>query len=164
MFDHSEYINYHKSLAESHVDLRHSENQKSFVGTNFAEFSLMLKSSMCHKHVMHLLSLRGKLSEESGNVRDAVFGGFVLLVRNDHQADPLSEQMALAKAKEIGYDVILKIHYDSTDQCPGFLKRFSINQVDYRMTGVYENTYIGYAFGYPLMKQEITEFNPEKWQ
>lgn len=164
-YPHNDYIEYHRGLAESHKILRHSSNHKSFFRTEIKEFQAETTNTRgLSDEVMLLHSLSGRLVSNESITQDEVSGGFALLVKLTNTEDQDIVQAAYDRAKEIGMDVVAKIHYDSMNACPRSIRFFELGRVRYEMTGLYPGNFVGYHFNYPIVKFQAFEYDSSKWQ
>lgn len=167
-FSHEAYIEYHRSLAKSHKEIKHDERRNiAFISTDHTELVAYHEGNKrvpLGEVVMNLLDLRGTLKSSGERITDEVNGGFAILVKYDyHSQDFRLMDKTFDRAKEIGLQVIARIHQDSKDFCTP-LERFDASKVQHRQMGPVLTGYIGYTFTYPVTSKNTVEYNPELWQ
>lgn len=164
----NEYLDYHKKLAESNVDIAHQEKHRhSFFSTDVGEFEQMVqgKSGSVGDVVLHLMTLRGSLSGDEDFQRETISGGFTLLVKcNWDDRNYREQEDKWNQSKEIGLQVISKINEDSLNQCAEFpLDCFDVSAVRFAQIGPVMNDFIGWEFTYPVSSRNSITYDSSKW-
>jgi hypothetical protein len=161
MADISSYIEYFLRLAAEHKEIN------GFYMMDINEPLDALRSNIKYPALI-LTSLSGNFEASNlDNILDSVNGGFIIL---DHLArvDDFSAEMQLvSKMKEIGIDIIARMHYDYLECEPLAVKSipgFNINSVSYEMLGpVFDNDF-GLVFSFKLQEYLNLGLNPSNWE
>lgn len=167
MIDHQSYLQYHKQLAQSHVNLAHADGTRvAFTGINGQEFDQQASSnSLLAEYVMHMLPLNGRLfGGKHSFAKDTMFGGFMICGRCPNGAqDYRNQELIYAKCKAIGMQVIVRIQHDMR-QSSALFDKFDINRVRYEQMGWVNSDYVAYLFNYPMTEECHTKYDPAIWQ
>ncbi len=155
------YVQYFKTIAETHKDIGHTDQEKHFYRLNISEVQNTLRSIVPGK-VFMLESYEGQLIDQrSDNVRDEQLCAFMIL-GHVPPGDFDQENIILGECKRIGFEVISKLYKDKKDNVAE-LRGFDIGSVHYMKVGPIFDNYFGYRFTHSINDKANVAYDPAKW-
>lgn len=156
----SEYKDYFKQAAENHLQLEHTETNKSFYFLSYDEILKNLKPAVKFP-CLFLENPDGEYDDNfSDNIRDNKRGAFMIL-NHIGARSTVDEKMELVdQCWEIGTDIISKMWNDRKKRT---ISGFTPGSVRYQMVGpILDNCY-GYRWEFSFDQPAEIKFDATKW-
>ena len=159
----SDLVTYFRTLAEKHVEIRHSETSKHFYRFELDE----VLSGMCSNIKYPALILEGYdfnyMENNSDNIRKKRSGAFILMgkvkdLKNFDEIHTLWDQY-----EEIGEDILIKMKQDKESGLHPVLRDFSISDCSGIPISLAQYGQHGMRFSFNLDSAVSDIVNPAKW-
>lgn len=162
------YVAYFEKLAREHKMIAHSESNRSFFVMDINEVLGAAADSSLRYPALILNALSMRITGTNpDNSFESVLGGFIVIDHCDKVDDYNQVISAMARSRNIGYDILQRMHYDAKICEPLAIKvltDFSITNVTAKMWGpVFDNDF-GFHFEFPLNQLFELKYDPTNWQ
>lgn len=159
----NDLVTYFKSLAERHVDIRHSATAKHFYRFDLDE----VITGMCSNIKYPAFILEGYdfnyRESDSDNIRKKRSGAFIIIdrVKDQKNFDEIHE--AWDKCEEIGNDFLMKMREDKESGLYPVLRDFNISEVEGIPFPVISLGQYGVRFSFSMESAVNNEVDESKW-
>jgi hypothetical protein len=159
----SDLVTYFQSIAEEHIELRHTATAKHFYRFELDE----VLSGMCSNIKYPALILEGydfNYSESnSDNIRKKRSGAFILIDRASDPKDYNRIHEIWDEMEEIGEDILIKMKADKESRLVPVLRDFNINECDGVPLSVLQLGQHGVRFTFNLSSPVNNIIDSSKW-
>lgn len=160
-----EYVDIFRTIATSHVDIAHSDDNRRFYRMDIEEIFNGLRSEVdWGKAVLMLESYEGRLKDNnSDNILDERTCAFSVLKRvTIDDFDQIHE--ALDSCEAIGKDIISYLRNMKHDEDDRRLRGLNIASFTYQKVGPVLDGAYGYRFTFTFFRAINLALDSEKWQ
>jgi hypothetical protein len=155
MTDVRAYLRYFQTLAAQHSSIN------DFFSMDINEPLAALRDGITYPALI-VNSQTGKfLAANNDNTLDEIHGGFIIIDRMANHADFSTEMLILQGLKEIGTDIIARMHHDSL--FVGAIQGFNVNSVTYQMIDGIFDSCAGFMFSFKITSPINLVYDPVKW-
>ncbi len=159
----SDLVEYFRSLAEKHIDIRHSATAKHFYRFELDEVITGMCSNI--KYPAFILEAYDFSYRESNsdNIRKKRTGAFIIMdrVKDQKNFDEIHE--VWEKCEEIGNDIVIKMRDDKESGLYPVLRDFNIGEVEGIPFPVISLGQYGVRFSFGMESGISNEVDVTKW-
>ncbi len=159
----SDLVAYFKSLAEKHVDIRHSATSKHFYRFELDEVITGMCSNIKYPALILEAYDFNYRESNSDNIRKKRTGAFIIIDRVKDQKNFEEIHEVWEKCEEIGNDILIKMREDKESGLYPVLRDFNISETEGIPFPVISLGQYGVRISFAMESAVSNEVNEAKW-